>query len=336
LGGSLHAVSSRLLDHGLLIASIFAFVSVIRNKGSGVGKNNYLSSRGAAVACSASVASLAIISAPVIRGSDSIAACLWIHHIGIVLLGAFLVAAAYLQTDLWIGIFYKRDIYSLRSTCNGWWCLTELVPAPAAIMILMSGLGLLYQIPGFSVERGWIFMLLLILGAMMSDGILGYTPEVRSLARDFNEAGDHSPATRSLVFGKSGLRRQIRLLLHPLTFPMAIVIPAIRVWDTSSPVNRLIRILHLPNDTGWSRVWPALLVFSISFITVAFISGITDSLFAELCVEKLEAKFGIDSSGIEERNFPTTRRFGLSGALILNEYEAGRAGRTGLPCFLRE
>lgn len=200
---------------------------------------------------------------------DVTGALRWIHHVGVVLLGTFLAAALYLQLEIRLKLF--RD-YPLSSVCRSirhWRELTELLPAPAAIMILGTGMGLVYAIPGYSIRRGWIFTLIVALAVMMADGIFGYTNDVRRLYQAA-ELGVKQATNRKefLRVTKNGWR-DAKMLLHSLSFPIVIVFPAARICNGKSPAGPLLARAGVMDKPGWMQLWPALVLFIIPFFAVA-------------------------------------------------------------------
>jgi hypothetical protein len=209
---------------------------------------------------------------PIFFHLSTLGAVKWIHHIGVVLLGAFLAAALYFQIEIWMKRYKEAEMESVRRSYCYWRNLTELLPAPAALMILSSGMALIYYEPGYSIGRGWIFALIVVLAVMMADGIFGYTRRLRLLLHSADIAVSNSQPLN--VFVKSACRTSVEMtfLAHSLSFPFVVVFPAFKIADSYSPASTLLSILHVENNGGWSQVWPALVLFAGLFLIVAAVN----------------------------------------------------------------
>ncbi len=193
----------------------------------------------------------------------------WIHHVGVVLLGAFLAAALYFQLEIHMKVNRGFPLASLRHSYQRWRELTEVVPAPAAIMILVSGMALVYARSGFSVARGWIFTLIVALAVMMADGIFAYSCDLRRLLMVADLAVNEDWSSEEFVCTTRNRGREIRLFLHSLSYPFVVIFPAFRICDSRSPVGPIMRRAGIHELAGWSQLWPSLVLFVIPFLTVA-------------------------------------------------------------------
>jgi hypothetical protein len=98
----------------------------------------------------------------------------WFHHAAFFGLFLFLLVAQALQVEGFIKLRNGAEIESLLSTYNRLWWLTEIVPAPIAVGILVSGLGLICQdamsdpsgdaLDNYSLRSGWLFALVASFG----------------------------------------------------------------------------------------------------------------------------------------------------------------------------
>jgi uncharacterized membrane protein (DUF485 family) len=206
---------------------------------------------------------------PIAFHIDTTGATQWIHHVGVVSLGIFLAVALCLQIEIWMKIKRAANIESVRRSFRYWRAFTEYLPAPAALMILVSGMSRLYAKEGFSVGRGWIFALVLILSVMMSDGIFGYTYDIRRLLHAADVAVSRSQSVADFQQATRSRGRAIKLIAHSLSFPFVVVFPAFKISDSSSPASPVLHYLQLEGRAGWPQLWPSLVLFSVPFLLVA-------------------------------------------------------------------
>jgi hypothetical protein len=218
---------------------------------------------------SAFAVALTLTLLPPIFKADTIAAEKWAHHAGVVVLGGFLAAALYFQLELRMKISRKYSLASIRRTYQRWLELTELLPAPASVTILVSGFGLVYSNPRYSINRGWIFGLILALAKMMADGIFGYTHDLRRLAQAADVAIEAHWTAAQFVGSTRNRARDIRLLVHSLSFPIVVALPISRVCDDRSPITSVLDRAGIHDRTGWMRLWPSLVLFVTAFLAMA-------------------------------------------------------------------
>ena len=203
---------------------------------------------------------------------NTLSAIEWIHHVGVVLLGVFLAAALYFQIEIWMKRYQEAEMESVRRSYWYWRNLTELLPAPAALMILSSGMALIYYKAGYSISRGWIFILIAVLAVMMADGIFGYTCRLRRLLHSADIAVTNSQPLSAFVKNACSTSGDMKFLAHSLSFPFVVLFPAFKIADSSSPASSVLRVLHVNNSGGWSRVWPAFVLFAGLFLIVAAVN----------------------------------------------------------------
>jgi hypothetical protein len=217
------------------------------------------------------IVAVAVISfaLPIVWRVDTIGATEWIHHVGVVVLGCYLAVSLYLQGE----IHFKRkgpfSLDSLRSSYRTWRNVTEIMPAPAALMILASGFGLLYAKTGYSIGQGWVFAVVLILGVMMADGIFGYMIDLRTMLRDVDHALDAHQSKDTFVRSKRNRMRDAKLFIHCISYPWVVAFPALKISNGWSPASPVLSALDLSGKGGWAQVWPAIVLFGVSFLVVA-------------------------------------------------------------------
>jgi hypothetical protein len=190
----------------------------------------------------------------------------WIHLCGVMLLGEFLLTALYLQIESVVKKRRSSTIASVRKTYAQWLWITEIMPAPAAIMLFFTGFNRLFAVPGYSINSTWIFALVGILGVMMADGIFGYTPAIRNLAKAANSAADAA----SFYQPSRDFWRDLKLLVHSVSFPLVALLPIWKVGPHWSPATPVLRFFEVDDSgSGWHRVLPGLCLFGLLFAATA-------------------------------------------------------------------
>lgn len=138
----------------------------------------------------------------------------WIHHAAFFALGGFLFAAELLRASMRHELRRGRVAAGRLATRRLAW-LVELLPGPAAIAILLSGLRLIYEgAPGVSLRSPWLFYVVTAFGFFFADGLMFYQPTIRRLQ------------TRPTV----PLSRwsDVQLTVHALSFPVVYAVAARR------------------------------------------------------------------------------------------------------------
>src|SRR5271169_2697391 len=98
---------------------------------------------------------------------------LWMHHAAIFALFVFLLAVQLLLTQVWWQIRSNVQATAIAATVCRMWILTELVPAPIALAILLTGLRLIWESPSNSPASLWLMILILGFSFFFFDGLLG-------------------------------------------------------------------------------------------------------------------------------------------------------------------
>ncbi len=143
-----------------------------------------------------------------------------IHYFGIVLLFLFLLFGAYCLFEAW-GRMWARDrgLGPLAATYRKWWVATRLLPAPAAICILASGLRLAYESPLGSVSLGWMFWLITGFSFFFFDGLLFYLPEICFQNKAIHQALERGETLEEYRRKYRRPGREWMLLAHSVSFP---------------------------------------------------------------------------------------------------------------------
>ena len=150
-----------------------------------------------------------------------------IHYFGITLLFAFLIFGAYSQVNIAIKIRQGAAWAGVVAAYRRWSIATRLLPAPAALAILLSGFRLTYESTGMDVSLvPWLAVLVAGFSFFFFDGLLFYAPEVSRL---------YACSMRgSRAAGLRDRSSEAALMFHFISFPfvlcLAITRPDIPAW----------------------------------------------------------------------------------------------------------
>ena len=192
---------------------------------------------------------------------------LWLHHMSFWLLFVFLLAGQYFQVEAWWKIRTRMSRQSVGATYRRFWILTEIVPAPVALMIFLTGLRLIWQASGNiaspnggnSLSAFWLQALIIGFSLFFWDGIFGYTPIVRGLRKSWEtESGPAESRPEAPPFIES-----IQLLIHLLSWPLVFLVGVFR-WDFPTVLTTPIEgaehgLSFLP--TGWPEITIAIVMW---------------------------------------------------------------------------
>jgi len=204
------------------------------------------------------------------RGTNLLVAVLWLHHTSFWLLFLFLLSGQYFQVEAWWKIREGMARESVAATYRRLWMLTEIVPPPVALTIFLTGLRLIWETAESKAEgqRGslsgfWLQGLVLGFSLFFWDGILGYTPIVRTLRRRC-EVGSESlqPAQTFVERGQ--------LMAHCLSWPFVFLIGVLH-WNSPTvltiPIEELERSLQFFSP-GWPEVIAAIVLWLLMGLVV--------------------------------------------------------------------
>ena len=145
---------------------------------------------------------------PVMRGIT-----LWTHHTSFLMLFLFLIAAEYFQMEAWWKIRRAAPIESVAASYSRLWMLTEIVPAPIALVIFLTGLRLIQESRETnSPSTFWLLALILSFSMFFWDGIFGYTPIVRNLRERWQQASSQGLSADSAARTVGGAAEVAQLL----------------------------------------------------------------------------------------------------------------------------
>lgn len=183
---------------------------------------------------------------------------LWMHHAAIAALFAFLVTSEYFQVEA-----LKRSVQGkpVDDSYRRLWVLTETLPGPIALTILLTGLRLIWEDPQtYSPEHSWLLILIAGFSLFFWDGLLGFMPIVRRIWSRTKAAAHRAGGTSKLVLSGSD---SVQLLLHFVSLPPLIAVGIARP-HFANPVSNWISSLEgglsfLP--TGWPQATAAILIW---------------------------------------------------------------------------
>lgn len=167
-----------------------------------------------------------------------------IHYLGLTVLFAFLAAGEVCHLRI-LHLVRKARWHLVARTAHVWRVLTEFLPGAAALVILSSGLRLIYE-GNHSLGKAWLFVLVAGFGYFFADGLRWYTPQIArldALGAMLNE-GESRAELRSKV---RSLGFNLSLLLHFTSMPLLYAVgrwkplpmPSL-LHDTVSAVDRFL------------------------------------------------------------------------------------------------
>jgi hypothetical protein len=202
---------------------------------------------------------------------------LLLHHFGFGVLCGFLALTVYLLLTA------QRQGPQTVQSYRRLWLATKLLPAPSALLILLSGLKLIYDNPGAyslgSPIGGFAAALLVILSYMFWDGILIYTGNTEQLWTDAKSSEGNPRAPW----------RKAHLIIHAVSFPFVFALGYFRPQWMTNPwhdnfqewQSRLGTDLAakpkigalIDARAGWPEGLAAVLIALVPFVTMLFVIG---------------------------------------------------------------
>jgi hypothetical protein len=192
---------------------------------------------------------------------------LWAHHAGIFLLIVFLATAEYFQAEAWWRVRHRCPTRLVAASVRRLWVLTEIMPAPIALTVFLTGLRLIWDSPqANSPSRFWLFALVIGFSLFFWDGILGYKPIVRCMWANWKRAVELGIPATEVARTVFCLTDTLQLLVHFFSWPVVFLFGLFR-WNTVTPLTQLIsevtdRLGFLP--AGWPEVTAAALLWLVA------------------------------------------------------------------------
>ncbi len=194
----------------------------------------------------------------------------WLHYVGIGLLFIFLVLAQYLQIEGRMRLANDSPMVLVARSYGRLSILTEWLPAPAAVIVVVSGLRMICE-TSLSLQVGWLFWLVTIFGLMFWDGLLFFRKETSRMREDSAEALANGTATRAFAVGFADGRRDLALFLHFASFFFAFALGCLRP-SCPTPFAHEIRLLDsmfagvVPKGwaVGWAQTGTAIVVLLLA------------------------------------------------------------------------
>jgi hypothetical protein len=149
---------------------------------------------------------------------DASRGLLWVHRVAVGGLGSFVLLGQYFQIEARMKAQRGHGALSLERTYRRLHLVTALMPAPAALLILGSGLTLMYH-GKHSLSAGWLFYLVSFFAFFFIDGLTHYLPYTKTLlrlARDAIPAPERMPALSAVMHHRAS---HLLMLFHYLSFP---------------------------------------------------------------------------------------------------------------------
>jgi hypothetical protein len=199
---------------------------------------------------------------------------LWAHDASMFLLLLFLISAEYFQAEAWWRIRRRCTTRSVAACFRRFWVLTEIMPAPIALTIFLTGLRLIWDSPqANSPSSLWLSGLVLGFSLFFWDGIFGYQPVVRRVWGNWNRAVEAGFPTADAVPTPHYVTDSLQLLVHSLSWPLVFLLGLFR-WNTVTPLTQPIsqvteRLRFLP--FGWPEVTAAALLWLVTGTAVSLL-----------------------------------------------------------------
>jgi hypothetical protein len=180
---------------------------------------------------------IAAFAATPVRGRTSHVLALLVHHAAFSFLFVFLTAAEYIQMEASRKIRSGQPAESIANSYRRLWIMTELAPAPAAFIVFITGLRLIWEAP-YSMTSTWLWLLVAGFSVFFFDGLLGYRPIVQTLYLRWKSlatnVGGTVPGVQNVSIGM-----RIQVFAHFLSLPLLFLIGLCR-WDVPNPVSNRI------------------------------------------------------------------------------------------------
>jgi hypothetical protein len=160
-----------------------------------------------------------------------------LHYVGVVLLFLFLVFGAYCQFEVWAGRD-RLDLARLERIWFRWYAATKLMPAVAALIILITGARLYAECVESSVMlpypatatlmEGHTFWLFVLFACLFVDGLTGYLPYVCCLRKAAARAAEDGLQVSTFNAQHRSRAEEVILFCHALSFPFVLALPALK------------------------------------------------------------------------------------------------------------
>ena len=167
----------------------------------------------------------------------------WFHWLGFSLLLSFLLVG---QILLWFHNPANRITYTRLHRS-----IAEILPAPSAIMILLSGINLTI-LRSQNFASGYFFIMFSVFFFMFIDGILFYLPHVRKLEAAYkqNNLNFQPPDT---------LTSRATLVIHFVSLPLLVilgVLKPLKTWALSEYFHLIAQnvLLNAMVIIGWGGI----------------------------------------------------------------------------------
>ena len=187
---------------------------------------------------------------------------IWLHWFGFSLLFVFVVMGQYLQIEAGIREIRKSSIESIVKTYSLLSNITKLLPAPAALTILLSGLTLIYH-SGYSISVGWLFILVGIFSFLFIDGLTYYLPRTERLLDLSRKCVKARSKKGQLREEMSSILDNIFMFIHYVSLPFVFLLGYFKP-QLPNPMTGMIRELEdlissIPSVADFSHVIPAMI-----------------------------------------------------------------------------
>jgi len=194
------------------------------------------------------------------------------HYLGLGALFLFLMLGELCHLSIAWLLHYRDPSWRLIARLAYLWrLLTDFMPGPAALIILSSGLRLIYE-GNHSLRLTWLFVLVFGFGLFFVDGLVSYTPIIASLhafGMRIHEAAARTEL-QSLVRSPSF---NLMLLLHFTSLPLLYLVGRCKLLPTVPLLYRIITAVDsflFPFTGRTTGMVTALILIALEFLMVVF------------------------------------------------------------------
>lgn len=192
-----------------------------------------------------------------------------IHYLGLGALFAFLIFGELCHLVIFRRVRHNSNWQLIARMAHFWRVITDLMPGAAALIILSTGLRLIYE-GNHSLRLTWLFVLVAGFGILFADGLLGYTPAVASLNIKIDTA-ESQAEFRSLVLS---VRFNLMFLLHFISMPVLYLVGRYKLLPTIPPLCKIMTTVDrclLPFTGRMTGVVTAILLVALEALAVFLI-----------------------------------------------------------------
>lgn len=197
--------------------------------------------------------------------ANSFGTALQIHYLGLAILFTFLLLGTLSHLFLFISSRINFEGKTIPRAVRFWWILTDLLPGPAAILILCSGFRLTLE-GNHSLGSSWLLVLVIGFGFFAADGVLAYSPRIATLD-SLASRPDDPLAKRAIAEIVRSPRLWGLVMVHFCSFLVLFIVGRCKVGWQSTLLRDFFRAVDdflVPIFGRWAGVVTALATVTLS------------------------------------------------------------------------